>query len=178
MRFQIVHHYQGLGSHYRRGDVLHWCILMVLPHNRESQEASKLLSTLEAGKLYYLSISKKISQLDQVSEAGRSSDLTRADHRGRGALQSCGSCCPVSASFGKKKKEKIRHPPLCHIPAVTSVGYFSVWGMKVEEEVKAKQSVVSQPEALLWGLFFFWIKTSAWKLLFPPSQPREVYLSL
>lgn len=33
-------------------------------------------------------------------------------------------------------------------PAVTSVGYFSVWGMKVEEEVKAKHSFVSQPKCL------------------------------
>lgn len=35
MRFQIIHHYQGLRSHYHHGDVFHWCILMVLPHNRE-----------------------------------------------------------------------------------------------------------------------------------------------
>lgn len=39
MRFQIVHHYRGLRSHYLHGDVLHRCILMVHPHNRESQEA-------------------------------------------------------------------------------------------------------------------------------------------
>lgn len=99
MRLQIVHHYQGLRSHYLHGDVLRWCILMVLPHNRESR-SPRPLSTLEAGKLYYLSISKKITLLDQVSQAGRSSDLTRADHRGREALQSCSSCCLVSASFG------------------------------------------------------------------------------
>lgn len=58
---------------------------------------------LEAGKLYYLSISKEISLLDQVSqEAGGSSDFTSADDRGRGALQSCSSCCLVSTVFGGK----------------------------------------------------------------------------
>lgn len=178
MRFQIVHHYQGLGSHYLRGDVLHWCILMVLPHNRESQEASKLLSTLEAGKLYYLSISKKISQLDQVSEAGRSSDLTRADHRGWGALQSCGSCCPVSASFGKKKRKNKASSTLSH-----SCSNLSRILQRVRNEGGGggESKTVSCESAWSFALsffFFFLIKTSARKLLFPPSQLREVYLSL
>lgn len=98
---------------------------------------------LEAGKLYYLSISKKISLLDQVSQAGRSSDLTRADHRGQEALQSCSSCCLLPCVSIVREKIKASSTP-----AVTSVGYFSVWGMKVEEEVKAKHSFVSQPKCL------------------------------
>lgn len=122
-----------------------------------------MLATLQAGELYYLSISKKISQLDQVSQAGRSSDLTRADHRGRGALQSCSSCCPVSASC----KRKIKASSLHEIPAVTSVGYFSMWEMKVEE-VKAKHSFVSAYSACRALSWVLELKLSR-QLLFPPS---------